>query len=324
MKTILLTNHYSEEPYRIINNCVNGNFNLKMLESNSQECLVNTVSEADYILASGRLKIGKQVLDKANKLKMIQRTGVGLDSLDLKEISLRNIPLYVNQGINAQSVAEHTLLLILACLRKLTLINANTKAGIWEKQSQGIQTLELSGKTIGIIGLGNVAKILVKLLKPFGVTIHYYDKNRLDGNLEKELGIDFLEINDILAESDILTLHCPLTEDTKYIINANSLKIIKDKSILINTARGGLVETSALIDSLKTNKLSFAALDVYEQEPPSVSELMRLNNVILTPHVAGITFDSFKRMMQEAINNISLFDRKEFSIIEKFKYKINI
>ena len=146
-------------------------FELRFLSEQSQNALLNEVENIDYILAGGRLKITREVLDRAVNLKMIQRSGVGLDSLDLDAIKEKGIPLYVNQGVNAESVAEHAILLMLACLRRLPSINRNTKNGIWNKQAQGVQTSELKGKTVGIIGMGNIAQTLVSLLKPFKVNI---------------------------------------------------------------------------------------------------------------------------------------------------------
>ena len=173
MKLILGTNKYSGKPLEIIQSVLPAQFEYKMLEEQTEECFIRSVREADYILAGGRTRITKAVLDHAKNLKMIQRSGVGLDSLDLNAIREKGIPLYVNQGINAQSVAEHALLLMLASLRRLPVIDRNTKNGIWKKQEQGVRTAELRGKTIGIIGMGNIAKKLVALLKPFRVQIVY-------------------------------------------------------------------------------------------------------------------------------------------------------
>lgn len=319
MKNILLTNHYPSGPYGIVKNELPGGFNLLMLEENSQECIEAMVHQADYILASGRVKINKTVLDKADKLKMIQRTGVGLDSLDLDIIRERNIPLYVNQGVNAESVAEHTILLMLACLRKLPLIHKNTANGIWKKQAQGVQTYELRGKTVGLVGMGNIAKNVVRLLSGFGVTILYYDAYRLSLEKELELGLTYCEYEELLIQADILSLHCPLTVDTKKIVDKHAISIMKDGVILVNTARGGLIDMKALIDALKLQKVAFAGLDVFDMEPlPQEHPIMKMENVILTPHIGGITKDSFRQMMHDAMRNIDAFDKGNLSEIEAY------
>lgn len=321
-KTILLTNHYSKAPYDIVRSVVPEGFKLLMLSENSQEALENAVQNADYMLASGRLKITKEVLNKANKVKMIQRTGVGLDAFDLEELKKRNIPLYVNQGVNAESVAEHTILLILASLRKLPIMHRNTANGIWKKQEQGVQTHELAGKTIGLIGMGNIAMTVAKMLGPFGVTILYYDAFRKDEQTEQKLGIIYCSISELLSKADIISLHCPLTEDTQMLVNQETIALMKEGAILINTARGGLVDTKAAVEALKSGKLSFAGMDVHEEEPLKDGKGIReLSNVILTPHIGGVTYDSFYRMMHDAMRNIEKFEKGELDDIVRYLYK---
>lgn len=321
-KTILLTNHYPKEPLDIVMSELPEGFELKMLEENSQENIEKHVPEADYILASGRVKINSSVLEKAKKLKMIQRTGVGLDSLDLEEIEKLNIPLYVNQGVNAESVAEHTILLILACLRKVTVVHQNTRNGIWKKQQQGVQTFELAGKIVGLIGMGNIAKNVVRLLKAFNANILYYDLNRIEKDKEKELGVTYCSIDEILCKSDIISLHCPLTESTKHIINESSIEKMKNGAVLVNTARGGLVNTKALVAALNSGHVSYAGLDVHEEEPlPDSNEIRKCENVILTPHIGGVTYDSFRTMMHDAMRNIQCFEQEDFNSIAQYLYK---
>lgn len=322
MKTIVLTNKYPEGPLNIVKSVLPENFRLLMLDSNSQESLDAVIDQADYLLASGRVKIDSEILKKASKLKMIQRTGVGLDSLDLNFLKANNIPLYVNQGVNAESVAEHSLLLILSCLRQLTLVHNNTKNGIWKKQEQGVKTFELSRKTVCLFGMGNIARTLVKLLKPFGVSIFYYDKYRQTENIEKELGITYCGPNELFKKADILSLHCPLTDETKYLINKQTIELMKNGAVIVNTARGPLIKTVDLVDALNSGKISFAGLDVHENEPlTDDNPITKLDNVVLTSHIGGVTNDSFKQMMFEAMRNIKLFDENELDQIEVYKYK---
>jgi len=252
---------------------------------------------------------------------MIQRSGVGLDALDLEAIKEKNIPLYVNQGVNAESVAEHALLFMLACLRKLPTINRNTKNGVWKKQEQGVQTAELKGKTIGIVGMGNIAKTLVGLLKPFKVKILYYNLVQMDENFESENSMTFVGMDELLRNSDIVTIHCALTPETRNLINTESLCLMKDGAILINTARGEIVDPVAVAEALRNGKLSYAALDVHAWEPiPEDYPLKDIDNVILTPHIAGVTADSFRAMMHDAFRNIDYFDRGELDSIAPYKY----
>ncbi len=323
MKTILLTNRYTGFPLEIVKGTLPKDFQIVMLEEQTEGCLAESVAEADYILAGGRLRIGENVLCNALKLKMIQRSGVGLDSIDLEALKRHGIPLYVNQGINSQSVAEHALLLILACLRHLPVIHRNTVAGIWKKQEQGVQTSELHGKTVGLIGMGSIAKKLVGLLNAFGVKVLYYDPFRLDGKAEQELDVRYCELDNLLSESDIVSLHCPLTDGNRGLVNAESIAKMKHGAILVNTARGGLVDSKALFAALSDGRLSFAGLDVHENEPITADyPLKSLPNVILTPHIAGVTSDSFRSMMAEAMRNIALFDQGQLAEIEHCRYYI--
>ena len=319
MKTILLTNHYPAAPYDIVKSELPEGFRLVMLSENTQECLEAAAPEADYILASGRVKLNQAVLDKAQKVKMIQRTGVGLDSLDLAALKARGIPLYVNAGVNAESVAEHALLLILACLRRLPEIHRNTAAGIWKKQEQGVKTRELAGRTVGLVGMGSIARALVRLLSGFGVTVLYYDPFRLSEERERALNVMYVPLDQLLHEAEIVSLHCPLTDDTRYLLGRETFAQMKDGAILVNTARGGLIDNAALAEALVSGKLSFAGLDVHSEEPiDKENPILQLSNVILTPHIGGVTYDSFRSMMHDAMRNIKLFDEGKLDEIAPY------
>jgi len=315
MPSILLTNHYEGTPYNILKSNIPDGFELIVLDSPTKEDLLSNAPKADYFLVSGRLKIDNEVLASATNLKMIQRTGVGLDVFDFEELKKRNIPLYVNQGVNAQSVAEHTILLMLACLKKLTIINNDVKNGVWKKQEQGLSTFELSGKTVGLVGIGNIGRKVATILNAFGAKVLYYDKFAQNCDIAEQVDLEIL-----YAKSDIISLHCPLTNKTRAMVNQESISLMKDNAIIVNTSRGPLICEKDLISAIKNGKISFAGLDVYEEEPVKNDELLSLDNVITTPHVGGVSYDSFNRMMAEAINNINLFDQGRLNEIEKSKY----
>lgn len=318
---ILLTNHYEGKPAEIIKSAVPDGFELEMLESVSQQELEGKVKEADYLLVSGRLKINRTVLENATNIKMIQRTGVGLDSIDLEYIRNHDIPFYVNKGVNAQSVAEHTILLMLASLRNLVEINENTKRGIWKKQAQGVCTHELCVKTVGLIGMGAIGRKVAGMLKAFGAKVLYNDVSKMKQEDENALGIKFSTREEIIEKSDIISLHCPLTDDTRHMINDRAVNKMKNGVILINTARGGLIDEAALINGIKNGKIAGAGIDVYEKEPVDNSEVLNLQNVITTPHIGGVTYDSFYQMMYQAMRNIEMFDKGQLQEIEQGRYK---
>ena len=317
-RTILLTANYKGKPLEIVRELVPEGFDLITMETTGHDELALKAGEVDYILASGNLKIDREVIDAGINLRMIQRLGVGLDSLDLPYLKEKNIPVYVNKGVNADSVAEHAVMFILASLRHLTLISSNTKSGIWKKQEQGVTTRELSTQTVGLIGSGNIGRKVAALLKPFGCRIVYNDIYRLSEQQETELGISYRTQEELFAEADIITLHCPLVDDTRLIINETNLSRMKDGVIIVNTSRGGLVDEAALLDALNSGKAGFAALDVFQNEPLKKSALIEHDHVICTPHIAGNTYDSFSKMMTMAFNNIMLFDQGSLSEIEEF------
>lgn len=323
MPVILLTNHYDESVYKILKSAVPSGFSIVMLESTSQDELIDKARVADYFLVSGRLKINKEVIDAATKLKMIQRTGVGLDSLDLKLISERKIPLYVNSGVNARSVAEHTVLLMLSALRRFPLAYQNTKNGIWKKQVFGTGTHELFNKKLGLIGMGSIGKLTAELLKPFGTEILYYDVSHLGKDDEKRLGVSFCDLEELVSSSDIVSLHCPLTENTRHLLDKEMLSKFKEGAVIVNTARGGLIDETALLEYLENGKISCAALDVFEKEPlPKDSPLITADNIIMTSHIGGVTYESFYRMMNDAMKNIECFENGDLQMIGSKKVEL--
>lgn len=321
MPVIVLSNHYTSGPLSIIQNLIPAGFELINLKEATDSEFRKNIPEADYILASGRLPINGDLLDTAPKLKMIQRTGVGLDSIDLNALKKRNIPLYVNSGINADSVAEHTILLMLAVLKRLPSINSQIREGIWIKQENGIRNRELKGKTVGIIGMGHIGQKVAKILSAFNVNLIYSDVCKVSEDIEKEYGLHYKPFSDLVSSSDIITLHCPLTDANRNLFNESVFDHMKKGAILINTARGGLINESDLLHALENNHLGGAGLDVFAKEPiPSSSPLLLSEKLVMTPHIGGVTYDSFRSMMQEAVNNICLYDCGKLSEIENRRY----
>ena len=320
MPVIQITNAYKGDVLEIVRKCAPDGFDVRVLEENTEAELITRVGDADYILASGRVRIGRAVLESAKRLKMIQRTGVGLDSLDLDQIRAAGIPLYVNQGVNAQSVAEHAVLLILACLRRLTLADANSKRGIWKSKEQAIVTRELSGRTVGIVGLGNIGRRVAAILKAFDAQVLYFDAFRRDTEAENALGIRYVPLEQLFRQSDVVTLHCPLGSDTQALVNERTLDQMKDGVVVVNTARGGLIDEAALLKAVETGKVAFAGLDVHAREPYGADDaLVQSDHVIATPHIGGVTYDAFYQMISKAMENIRLFEQGELDRIEPYR-----
>ena len=324
MPKILHTARYTGIPWDILKSVVPQGFSVETLKSLDTKSLLQQVVDADYILVSGRLPIDEAVLSASKNLKMIQRTGVGTEMLDLKAIKNAGIPVYVNAGVNARSVAEHTLTLMLACLKRLPQINSDTHSGVWKKQLQGVSTHEFSGKTVALVGMGNIGRTVAEMLKPFNVNIIYTDVFRQSEEVEARLGLTYVEgFESLLPNADILSFHCPLTDDNREILNCSTLAMMKDGAIVINTARGKLIDPNALYDAMIRGKLASAALDVHYEEPVSKEyKLAELENVILTPHIGGLSYEAFYAMMRNAVSNIVAFEKGEYESIEKNKFQI--
>lgn len=320
MSVILLTNKYSEKVLQVVHKELPEGFDFLSLDGANKSELLEKAPLADYFLASGRVSIDREIIESATKLKMIQRTGVGTDTIDLALLKAKKIPVYVNSGINSFSVAEHTILLMLAVLRRLTMADSNVKTGKWGKNDVGIECHSLNGKTVGVIGIGNIGKEVTKILRPFNVKVLYNDSNRLSEIEEAALNIQYSTLDALLKQVDILSLHCPLTQQTKGFIGLNEIKSMKTGSIIINTARGPLIDEGALVEALKSGHLKGAGLDVFEKEPPNPNNpLIKLDNVILTPHVGGLTLETFSKMMRDAFENIRLFEMGRLDLIENKK-----
>ena len=310
MTKILHTARYTGIPLEILQGTCPAGFTVKTLDEATGEQLVREAAEADYFLVSGRLPIDETVLSAARRLKMIQRTGVGTEMLDMEAIKRHGIPVYVNAGVNARSVAEHTVTLMLACLKRLPQINVQTHAGVWKKQQQGVTTHELYGKTVALVGMGNIGRTVAAMLQPFGVKIIYTDMYRQSAAVEEQLGLTYFErFEALLPEADILSFHCPLTPENTGMLNQKMLALMKQGSIVVNTARGKLIEPNALYDALLSGHVASAALDTHYEEPIKEGYRMaELENVILTPHIGGLSYEAFERMMRGAMENIKAFE----------------
>src|SRR5690625_3351621 len=314
---VLLTNFYNGESLRILEELVPDGLKLIVLEKPDREEEIKKVGQTDYMIAGGTVKIDREILENAPRLKMIQRSGVGLDVIDQEELKKREIPLYRNEGINARSVAEHTLLLMLSVLRQVVKADQTTRSGMWLKRQFGIQNMDLYGKTVGLLGLGKIGEHVARLLVPFGVTVLYHKRNRLSPSDEKKLKVEFADFSRLMNTSDIISIHCSYSRATHHLIGQKELENMKPVPILINTARGKIATELYLDESLKSGEMAGAGLDVFDEEPARKNLLFDLDNVVISPHIAGVTKNTFTRIYSEAFNNIVSFHHGDVKILEE-------
>lgn len=262
------------------------------------------IVDAEVLLASAFYPVTAEMIASAKGLKFIQVPGVGVDHIDLAAASGAGITVSNVTGANIVSVAEHVVMAALALVRGLVPAHNGMAAGQWPLPQWMGQARDLSGQTVGIVGMGRIGRDVAKRLLPFGVTILYSDQVALSPEDEDALGATQVELDDLLPAADVVTLHLPLTPGTRHLLNEERLRSMKAGAYLINTSRAEVVDEDALCRVLQDH-LGGAALDVFSQEPPSPDHpLRRLSNVLLTPHGAGVTVDAQSRIAQGAVQNL--------------------
>jgi D-3-phosphoglycerate dehydrogenase len=266
--------------------------------------LSQQIVDADALVVRSAIDVNATLLEHARKLRVIGRAGVGVDNIDLDAATRRGIAVMNTPGANAVAVAEHTFALMLALARHLGRADATTRAGKWEKKS--LQGSELRAKTLGVVGLGRVGLEVARRARAFAMEVVAHDPF-VSATLARELGIKLASLDEVFAAADYLSLHVGLTPQTAAMINSENLQKMKPGARLINCARGELVDESALAAALGSGHLAGAALDVFIQEPPIDSPLLRLENVIATPHIAGSTHEA-----QEAVGVQIAMQVKEY------------
>ncbi len=246
--------------------------------------------------------LDRSVLERLPELKIISKYGVGLDMIDLQALSDLGISLGWRGGVNRRSVSELVIAFAISLLRQIPMGKRDVLSGIWQQTKGGL----LSGRTVGIVGCGHIGKDLVKLLAPWGCTILVHDLLKFPDFYE-EHNAKPVSLDELLSRADVVTLHLPLDETTRLILDSKRLAMMKPTSILINTARGGLVDETVLKTMLQTKQLAGAAFDVFSTEPPQDHDLIRLDNFIVTPHIGGSSIEAILAMGRAAIDGLDNF-----------------
>lgn len=272
----------------------------------STPAFYDAAGDADYYLGSPRTGIGNEFFRAAPKLKLVQLTSAGYDRVDIEAARKAKVPVANNGGANSVAVAEHTVMLILAVLKRLVANHNEVVAGQWRTPAYAAARLyEVEEKRLGIVGLGNIGKKVARRIRGFDMDVRYYDIARLTGAEEDALGVRFALLPELLRTSDVVTLHVPLNDVTRKMISTRELGMMKKTAALINTCRGPVVDEDALYTALKAGTIAGAGLDVLVQEPPAPNHpLFSLPNVTITPHSAGPTWDNWAKAYRNGFDNI--------------------
>ena len=263
------------------------------------------LEDAECLVGFGDGTMDDAFYARAPKLKLVQLLSAGYDRIDIEAARRACVPVCNNGGANSTAVAEHAILLMLAVSRRLTWQHANVSGGRWRgNNSSEVKLYEMSGKTLGVVGLGTIGRKVARLARAFGMNVQYYDVTRLSEEHAEQIGVRFTLLEELLKSSDIVSLHVPLLAATKHMIGAEQLKMMKPSAFLVNTCRGPVVDEPALTEALSNGTIAGAGLDVFDQEPPQPNNpILTLPNVVLTAHFAGPTWDTQFSRFRNAFDN---------------------
>ena len=285
MIKILVSDALSEEGLKILKDA--GQFQVDVNTELKPEALKGVIKDYDALIVRSATKVTREIINAADKLKVIGRAGVGLDNVDLDAATQKGIIVMNTPAGNTISTAEHTLSMILSLSRNIPQANVSTKKGEWKRSK--FMGVELYTKVLGIVGFGRIGSEVAKRAFSFGMKVLAFDPF-LSREVAESLGVEIVELKDLFERSDYITVHTPLTEETRHMISTKEFAAMKKGVRVINCARGGIIDEAALVAAIKEGKVAAAALDVFEKEPLSPdSELLKLDNIITTPHLGAST-----------------------------------
>jgi phosphoglycerate dehydrogenase-like enzyme len=307
MKRILYLSHATPDVYAMVRESVPVGFELVTLDRDSDDERRRLVDGCEVIVVAAT-PLRKPVIDAATRLELVHHQGVGWqDTVDHEALRARGIPLALTPEGTTVGVAEHTVLLMLAVLKRLPFADRELREGRFHINALRSVSRELSGLTVGYVGMGRIARAVAQRLRAFDTHGIFFDPE-----VDAAEGLRRMPLERVLAEADVVTLHVPLTPATRHLIGERELASMKRGAYLVNTARGGLVDEAALVRALETGHLAGAALDVFEAEPmPAGHPLGRLGNVVLTPHISAGTRDAMTRKLRALFANVERFYRGE-------------
>lgn len=263
--------------------------------------LLTAISDFDAIVVRSRTRVTRDMFDRAPRLRVVGRCGVGLDNIDVEAARARGIVVVSAAGATAVSVAELTMALILCLARRIPAADASTRTGAWERKA--FEGIEVAGKTLAILGLGNIGREVALRAQAFGMRVLFHDPY-LPPHLRVLPGAEEREFIPLLLSADILTVHVPLLPETRHMISQDALSRMKRGAMLVNVARGGIVDEAALLAAVRAGQIAGAALDVFEAEPPAGSELLREPRIVVTPHIGASTPEAQERAGLEVARRV--------------------
>ena len=273
-------------------------------KSSTEEQRINEVRDAEFLLCYGQ-DPSDEVIKSLEKCRLVQLLAAGYDRMNLDLLAELEIPCANNGGANSWAVADQAVLLMLAIYKQLLASDNSTREGRWAEPITGQNTFEMADKKVGILGIGNIGRQVAKRVQGFDAKVQYFDLYPLDERTAEELNVTYVSLDELFSTSDIISCHTPLTNDTKHIVNSNTLSLMKPTAILINTSRGPVVDEEALISALQSGVIAAAGLDVFEKEPVSPDNpLLKMDNVVATPHMAGTTWDTWARRANFGFENM--------------------
>jgi len=288
-------------------------FSIEVLAKDRDERIAQ-LEQADFLMGFLRgMPLGPDDYQHLKNVKLIQLLSAGYDNIDLERLRASGIPLANNGGANSFAVSEHAILLMLAVYRRLPALDRLVRSGGWKSTRMGEeQEHELAGKTVGLIGAGMIGRTVARRLSGWDVTLIYHDPVRLSPQDEAKYDLSYRDLDALFREADVVSLHAPYNASTHRMINDRTLGLMKPEAILVNTARGELVDEDALHRALKDGRIWAAGLDAYDREPPDPKNpLFTLPNVVLTPHAAGPTWESWPKRWGNSYANIERVARGE-------------
>ncbi len=307
MEKVLVIGPFNETMKNALAQSFDEGFELEYITSREE---YGRLKDADYVILR-TLDLTAEDISTMEKVKLIQRWGAGYDTVDTKAAGGKGIPVAITFGINSQPVAEMTLALTLAVYRNLVPMTTGIQEGKWERETYAKTSYTINGKTVGIVGIGNIGRKAAALFQAFGAKVIYYDLFRLSPERESELDLVYSDLNDIWGKCDIISLHAPATPETAGIVNAKSLQKMKNGAVLINTAREELIVMEDLVEAVKNGKLLGVGLDAIDENTMAERPFEGLENVVLSAHLGGNTADNAVHMAKRCAEQIGAVSKGE-------------